>query len=188
MLSRATFARHAHFRHIVRKRFSDAPMSDGLPMRPVRKQVSPQEREALRAARKEQAAKVLKQQSGGESLGSHKTSSAVALSSKHSRWVWYIGVSFPTALLVWGFNDENSPPAKLSRVLGLTALIQNFSEDFAKPSHDKLLPDWSQVCYPVFFFLSSIVGLNGFESFFDCVYSAELDVDTIVVLDAKCTP
>jgi hypothetical protein len=42
-------------------------------------------------------------------------------------------------------NDENSPPAKFSELIGLSRLIRNFSEDFAKPSHDKLLPDWSQV-------------------------------------------
>ena len=107
-------------------------------VRPIRRTVSPKERDALRQARKEQAAKVLQQQSAKVT-----TTKAVQLSS---RWVWYISVGVPSALLVWGFNDETSPPAQFSEMIGLTSLIQSFSEDFAKPSHDKLLPDWSQVC------------------------------------------
>jgi hypothetical protein len=62
-----------------------------------------------------------------------------------SRWAWYLGLGVPTALLVWGFQDENSPPAKLSRMVGLTGLIESYADRLAKPSFDKLLPDWSQV-------------------------------------------
>jgi hypothetical protein len=137
MLPRAIAGRSL-LRHalVSRRSFADAFLS-----RPVRQTVTLEERQALRRARKEQAAKLLQQGASTEST----QSSAVHLSSKHSRWVWYIGVSVPTAILVWGFNDEKSPPAKLSEFIGLTALIRTFSEDFARPSHDKLLPDWSQV-------------------------------------------
>jgi hypothetical protein len=148
MLSRAIAGRSLlRQRHALvnynRRSFADASLS-----RPVRRAVTLDERQALRRARKEQAAKMLQQGATAESSASSSSahsSSAVHLSSKHSRWVWYIGVSVPTAILVWGFNDENSPPAKLSRMIGLTALIRTFSDDFARPSHDKLLPDWSQV-------------------------------------------
>jgi hypothetical protein len=130
-----------------RRYFADASVAHVI--RPVRRTVTPEERQALRRARKEQAAKMLQQGgAAGESTqgsSSASSSAAVHLSSKHSRWVWYIGVSVPTAILIWGFNDEKSPPAKLSEMIGLTSLIRNFSEDFARPSHDKLLPDWSQV-------------------------------------------
>jgi hypothetical protein len=62
-----------------------------------------------------------------------------------SRWAWYLGLGVPTALLVWAFQDENSPPARLSRMIGLTGLIEGYADRLAKPSFDKLLPDWSQV-------------------------------------------
>jgi len=128
--------------------------------RPIRKTVTKEEREAIRAARKLQAAQAVQ---GGAGAGGQlqattnaaavansattatiKQSSATSL-SKHSRWVWYIGVGLPSALLVWGMNDENSPPKKFADMIGLTNVIQKFSDDFAKPSHEKLLPDWSQV-------------------------------------------
>jgi hypothetical protein len=37
--------------------------------------------------------------------------------------------------------DENSPPAQLSRLIGLTDKF----DEFAKPTRTKLLPDWNQV-------------------------------------------
>ena len=58
-----------------------------------------------------------------------------------SRYVWYLGVAIPTGLIVWGFNDPNSPPAQLAQFMGITKLITEIS----KPTYDKLLPDWSQI-------------------------------------------
>lgn len=134
---------------IGRRYLSEATADGASVARPIRKIVSPQEREALRLARRERAARVLEQQGMGEAAasGSVGSSSGGLLSPKHSRWVWYIGIGVPCGLLGWGVGDENSPPAKLSEMIGLTALIQSFSEDFAKPSHEKLLPDWSQASF-----------------------------------------
>ena len=42
-------------------------------------------------------------------------------------------------------RDPDSPPAKFSELIGLTGLIKSFTDEIAKPSHEKLLPDWSQV-------------------------------------------
>ena len=143
MLSRAIAQRSCLAAAVVRRNLSDATAA--IPKRPIRKVVTKQEREALRAARKERAAKMMKSQGGsGEEGAQGSGASAVSLQAK-SRWIWYVSVAVPSALLVWGFNDENSPPAKFSEMIGLTQMIRNFSEDFAKPSHDKLLPDWSQV-------------------------------------------
>ena len=61
------------------------------------------------------------------------------------RAVYGIGLGLPTALLFWGIYDEDSPPAQLSRAIGLTAKISDFSDEFARPAHEKLIPDWSQV-------------------------------------------
>jgi len=130
--------------------------------RPLRQAVTKEEREANRAARKVQATKALQQgKEGAESAGGG-TAKAI---SKHSRWVWYMGVAVPSALIVWGMNDENSPPKKVADAIGFTNLVRNFSEDFAKPSHEKLLPDWSQVrivrCflfYIVFYIVCTVLG------------------------------
>jgi hypothetical protein len=62
-----------------------------------------------------------------------------------SRYVWYLSVGVPSALLLWGFSDENSPPAQFSRMIGLTDFVGQYTEEIARPSHTKLLPDWSQV-------------------------------------------
>jgi hypothetical protein len=112
--------------------------------RPVRKAVTMEERAALRAARKERATRTLQQLQGGESASS-TTNSGGAGYLDWSRWVWYLGVAIPTGLLVWGFQDENSPPAKFTKWIGLTDFVASYSDDFAKPSFDKLLPDWAQV-------------------------------------------
>lgn len=111
----------------------------------VRKQISPQERSALRAARRERAAQLLQQQ---KQAGDAAASSGGGVNSTRflaSRWIWYAAVGVPSAILVWGIGDENSPPAKFSKMIGLTGLIQSYTDQIAKPSHDKLLPDWSQV-------------------------------------------
>jgi len=131
----------------------------GLLRRPVRKTVTPQERAELRAARRERATRLLQQQQegggqvgdaaavvgGASSSGAASSTGRKASLVMSSRWVWYLGLGVPTALLVWGFQDENSPPAKFSRLIGLTGLVSGWTDQFAKPSFDKLLPDWSQV-------------------------------------------
>lgn len=125
----------------------------------ARKQVSKEERVALRAARRERAATVLQQQKGGGSGGAaSEGGSAVAGASKQfmaSKWVWYLGLGVPVGLLVWGFTDENSPPAKLANAIGLTSYLSSLNDEYAKPVHDKLLPDWSQVRYCIVIVYSS---------------------------------
>lgn len=108
--------------------------------------VTKETRLALRAARKERAARVLQQAKGVDVDGaSSTTTSAVAHNVLSSKYMWYASVLVPSAILVWGFSDTNSPPAKVSRWIGLTGWIASFADEIAKPSHDKLLPDWSQV-------------------------------------------
>lgn len=115
----------------------------------VRTPLSAAERATLRAARKERATQLMQQeqqqQAGtaaaattGTSSGSSKKASS---NLTWSRYVWYLGVAIPTGLIVWGFNDPNSPPAQLAQLLGITNLITEIS----KPTYDKLLPDWSQI-------------------------------------------
>lgn len=111
----------------------------------VRKQISSQERESLRAARRERAAKLLQQQQQAGDAAAANSSPVSTTRFYASRWIWYAAVGVPSALLVWGISDENSPPAKFSEMIGLSGFIRNYTEEIAKPSHDKLLPDWSQV-------------------------------------------
>ena len=145
MLSRVLIGRLSSAR-VGRRYLSDAAADvASVPKRPVRKAVSLEEREALRQARRERAAKAMEQEGQGSATGGGSSGASSVLSPKRSAWLWYAGIGVPTVMLAWGIGDENSPPAKLSEMIGLTALIQSFSEDFAKPSHDKLLPDWSQV-------------------------------------------
>jgi import inner membrane translocase subunit TIM50 len=114
--------------------------------RPVRQTVTPAERAALRAARKERATQALQSQQGSAAAeGVTATGSSSSTSLRYSRWMWYIGLGVPTGLLVWGLNDEDSPPAQISRAVGLTGLIQGLADPLAKPAHEKLLPDWSQL-------------------------------------------
>jgi len=105
----------------------------------ARRQVSKEERAALRAARRERAAQALKELDGTPSTEARTNRILM------SKWVWYAGLGVPSALLVWGISDENSPPAKFSEIIGLTGLINSVSEKYKKPSHDKLIPDWSQM-------------------------------------------
>jgi hypothetical protein len=121
------------------RRFSSAATAG-----PVRRTVSMEERTALRAARRERANKFLAKARGTPSEDS-AAASIPGSSLLSTRWVWYLGVTVPTVLLAWGYNDENSPPAKLSKAIGLTDWLTSWTEQFAQPSHDKLLPDWSQV-------------------------------------------
>lgn len=116
----------------------------------IRRTVSKEERVQLRAARREQAAQTMQElqaKEGGQSMASSSAGTASTTSARQrfaSRWIWYLGFGIPSALLVWGLNDENSPPAKISELIGLTSLITSFTDQIAKPAHEKLLPDWSQ--------------------------------------------
>ena len=120
--------------------------------RPTRRSnVSAEERASLRAARKERASRVLEQQQAtkqGETTASTRSATTYTTKAPNiimSRYFWYLSVGVPSAVLIWGFSDENSPPAQFSRMIGLTDLVIRYTEDIAKPSHAKLLPDWSQV-------------------------------------------
>lgn len=111
----------------------------------VRRNVSKEERVALREARRERANKFIQEQAGVEGSGDAASSGA----SKRilaSKWSIYAAVGIPSALLAWGVSDANSPPAHFSRLIGLTGLIESWTDEYVKPAHDKLLPDWSQVC------------------------------------------
>jgi len=119
------------------RRFTDAA-SIVRPNKPV----TAQERIALRAARKERAAKFLdKGGEGGSGGGSGTNRGFVA-----NKYFWYASFIVPSGILVWGLRDENSPPAKFAELIGLTGFLKTYIDDIAKPSHEKLLPDWSQVC------------------------------------------
>lgn len=128
-----------------RRYLSDAGARDAPYKRAIRRVVSLEERESLRQARRERAAKTLSEQTGAGAAARPASGGAGLLAPQYSRYIWYLGVSVPVGLLVWGFNDENSPPAKFSDMIGLTSLISSFSDEYARPSHDKLIPDWSQM-------------------------------------------
>lgn len=123
-------------RHPFRQTFATA----------VRKQVSKEERAALRAARREQAAQRIQQIQGVEGDSAAAVAASGGKQFLQSRYIWYLSVAVPTLLIGWGLSDDESPPAKFSEMIGLTSLITGFTDEIAKPSHDKLLPDWSQVC------------------------------------------
>mmetsp|Transcript_38849 Transcript_38849/g.93921 ORF Transcript_38849/g.93921 Transcript_38849/m.93921 type:complete len:416 (-) Transcript_38849:43-1290(-) len=108
----------------------------------VRKNVSVGERAALRAARRERANKFIQEATGVESGATGTASSTKVLTSKYT---WYAAVGIPSAILAWGLSDENSPPAQFSRQIGLTRVIEDLSDSYARPAHAKLLPDWSQM-------------------------------------------
>ena len=129
---------------------------------PVRKEVSKAERGQLRAARRERAAAFLQSQAGGGTAtaaaaagGEAGAASATAAKGASSssggglmlgpRVVYGVGLGLPTILLFWGIYDEDSPPAKFSRAIGLTSKISSVTDEFARPAREKLIPDWSQV-------------------------------------------
>lgn len=108
----------------------------------VRKSISIQERAALRATRRERANQFIQEATGVKSGTTGAASSTKVLTSKYT---WYAAIGIPSAILAWGLSDENSPPAECSRQIGLTRVIENLSESYARPAHAKLLPDWSQM-------------------------------------------
>jgi hypothetical protein len=109
------------------------------------KPVTKDERIALRLARKERAAQVIQRAKGVEGEASSAGTSTSGRNFLNSKYLWYASVGVPSALLIWGVSDHNSPPAKFSKLIGLSGVIERFTREIAKPSHDKLLPDWSQV-------------------------------------------
>jgi hypothetical protein len=115
----------------------------------VRQTVTKEERAALRSSRRERAAEMLQKEKQGAGVAGEANATGGAGSSTKqflaSRYIWYLGVGVPSVLLAWGLSDENSPPAKFAEMIGLTGLIHGFTDEIAKPSHNKLLPDWSQV-------------------------------------------
>ena len=117
------------------RRFSDAVVR---PQQPV----TAQERVALRATRKERAAKFLSK--GGEG-GSGAGGAGSSRGFVANKYFWYATFIVPSGILVWGLSDSNSPPAKFCELIGLTGFLETYIDDIAKPSHEKLLPDWSQV-------------------------------------------
>ena len=123
------------------RRFSDAAAAKPV----LRKPVSIEERAANRAARKERASKFIAQARGTPMPEGEGATATAGRSVLATRWVWYMGVLVPAGVLFWGYNDKDSPPAKLSDAIGLTDWLTSWTDQYAKPSHDKLLPDWSQV-------------------------------------------
>jgi hypothetical protein len=134
---------------VKRRLFSDVTGSGPSGSGPniVRRKVSLEERTKLRAARKERATRILQQSQGTASSsastgGANKSSARLTLLS---RYMWQVGLGVPTLLLVWGISDEKSPPAKFAEMIGLTDFIDDVMEQFSKPAHNKLLPDWNTV-------------------------------------------
>jgi hypothetical protein len=119
--------------------------------RPVRNTgITVEERAKLHAVRKERATKFMADQQqggGGDSTGAQTIQgrSVTRTNLATSHYIWYLSVGIPAGLLIWGFNDENSPPAQFCRITGITAFVRSYTDEIAKPVYDKLLPDWSQV-------------------------------------------
>jgi len=117
----------------------------------ARQAVTKEERAARRAARKERANAFISMGTGGNVEGNAgQVAAATGGTSAHhlsgpmfdaTRFGWYAAVIIPTALIGWGIVDDESPPAKLSKMIGLTDKI----EEYAKPARTKLLPDWNQI-------------------------------------------
>lgn len=102
--------------------------------------ITPAERAALRAARRERGRQILQQQQPTATTTNNWHNRVAG-----SRWLWYVGMFVPTALVTWAVQDENSPPARLAESIGLAGWIRRRFEEMAVPQYDKLLPDWSQV-------------------------------------------
>ena len=107
--------------------------------------VSQQERAILRADRKERATQFIQKSKGGTGGEAGSSSSSSSSSYTANKYFWYGSVGVPSALLIWGFSDSNSPPAKFCNLIGLSGFVQQYTDQIAKPAHEKLLPDWSQV-------------------------------------------
>lgn len=123
----------------------------------ARRTVSKEERARLRAERKTRAADALRRarkdqapESTGAEIGGPAAAAAAAaspsVSAQNYRYLTYAGLVVPTALLGWAaYDPEDSPPAKALSFLGVTGYVRSIVDDFARPAHEKLLPDWSQM-------------------------------------------
>ena len=107
--------------------------------------ISKEQRAALRAARKEQAAQVIQGQASETAASSQKVATSSSLSGSTVRWMWYAGTGIPAFLLAWGIYDDESPPAMFAEMIGLTDLIRSSTQQFTDPISNKLIPDWSQM-------------------------------------------
>jgi hypothetical protein len=108
----------------------------------IRRVVSLEERAFLRAERKARASQILKPAGKESTMAS---SSGMQIPANYISYAWFLGLMVPTGLFAWGYNDETSPPARFSEMVGLTAWIQSVTDPVAMPAHEKLLPDWNQV-------------------------------------------
>lgn len=111
---------------------------------PVRRNVTLEERAALRAARKARASEAMAKESGGTGGA---TGGQAKISAGNMKWLYYSVVVVPAGLFGWAYNDDSSPPAQFFRMIGLTGFITSYTDEISKPSHEKLLPDWNQVSY-----------------------------------------
>jgi len=112
------------------------------PIKPAtRSNITAAERAQLRAARKERATELL---SGVQQSNAPATTKAT-VSAHTGRYYWYVGFGLPTCLLAWGIYDNQSPPAQLAKMAGITDWIHSVSDEFARPAHPKLLPDWNDM-------------------------------------------
>jgi len=141
----------------IKKNLSSSATS-GKAKVPPRRKVSPEERAAIRAARKQQSAQALEQTqaSGGTANASSSTvgtaSTTTTAASRPStskpmdpRVFYSLVLGVPTAVLAWGIADEDSPPAKFAEMIGLTGQIESVAIGFKKPANEKLLPDWGMM-------------------------------------------
>ena len=120
--------------------------------------VSKEERATLRANRRARAAATMKQaqeqatstnssaaasSTGAAATGSPKpTPTSSGMSAQTTRFLMYGGITIPTALIAWAVYDpDDSPPGQFFKWIGLSSVV----DEFAKPAHAKLLPDWSQM-------------------------------------------
>lgn len=131
-------------RQLLRSKIARRKLSSVTDVAPpsIRRAVSLEERAILRAERKARASQFLKP-AGQESTTA--SSSAMRIPANYISYAWFLGLMVPTGLFAWGYNDETSPPARFSEMIGLTAWIQSITDPVAMPAHEKLLPDWNQV-------------------------------------------
>lgn len=146
-------ASKSHCRHANQIRNNARHQSTTHTPAPVRQAVTREERAARRAARKERANAIISSIGASEGAAVEGQIKSAAAASKQQRASasspmfdatrvgWYAAVLIPTAAIGWGIVDDESPPAKLSRFVGLTAKI----DEFSKPTRTKLLPDWNQI-------------------------------------------
>ena len=119
-----------------------------------RGKVTMEQRAALRAARKDQAAQVISKETStanqaasasSSSSSSSLSSAGTSFSASTVRMLWYAGAGVPTLLLAWGIYDSESLPAKFAEFIGITSVIKGFTKQYTDPISTKLVPDWSQM-------------------------------------------